>query len=171
MPDRLCVMCQQPIPKTKRTDSKVCSGECKRRYAADKTRRWALANPERVQEARARRPTTEAARQTQREARLRSYHKRRAEDPALAEYRQRSQWLRRYGITVEDYDVMLEAQNGVCAVCLGSCSLGKRLAVDHNHETGEVRGLLCFRCNSAMAVFDAEPGRLDRVRVYLARTA
>lgn len=51
-----------------------------------------------------------------------------------------------YGITSEDYAAVLEHQGGVCAMCLQR-PVSKRLAVDHDHRTGEVRGLLCSRCN------------------------
>lgn len=51
-----------------------------------------------------------------------------------------------FGITGEDYARLLEAQNGRCAIC-GNRPRKLRLAVDHNHATGEVRGLLCKRCN------------------------
>lgn len=57
----------------------------------------------------------------------------------------------RYGITPEDYDRMLEEQGGVCAICEGACPTGRRLAVDHDHETGRVRGLLCVNCNQRLA--------------------
>jgi hypothetical protein len=49
-------------------------------------------------------------------------------------------------MTVEQYDRMFKAQKGVCAIC-GRPPKTVRLAVDHNHKTGKVRGLLCFRCN------------------------
>ena len=51
-----------------------------------------------------------------------------------------------YGITPEEYEALLEYQGGVCAICLQR-PVTKRLAVDHNHRTGAVRGLLCSRCN------------------------
>jgi hypothetical protein len=60
----------------------------------------------------------------------------------------------KYGIGVDDYDRLFESQNGVCALCNKPESArdkwtGKvrRLAIDHCHETGQVRGLLCYRCN------------------------
>lgn len=53
----------------------------------------------------------------------------------------------KFGITLEQYDKMFEEQDGVCAIC-GSINInGRRLGVDHNHETGEVRALLCNSCN------------------------
>jgi hypothetical protein len=51
-----------------------------------------------------------------------------------------------YGLTSADYDTLLEAQGGKCAICRGRPQ-SKRLAVDHDHNTGAVRGLLCSRCN------------------------
>lgn len=54
---------------------------------------------------------------------------------------------RNYNITLDQYDKMFEEQGGVCAICGGVNPNGKRMAVDHNHKTGKVRGLLCDRCN------------------------
>ena len=64
---------------------------------------------------------------------------------------QRDRYLQdKYGITVEEYNVLLEAGKGSCWIC-GGKSGGKNLAVDHNHRNGRVRGLLCKRCNSVLA--------------------
>lgn len=52
-----------------------------------------------------------------------------------------------YGITAAEYEAILEAQNGRCAICQKARGLSRRLAVDHDHETGMVRGLLCDPCN------------------------
>lgn len=52
-----------------------------------------------------------------------------------------------FNITVDEYDAILQYQNGVCAVCKKPPKAGKRLAVDHDHQTGYVRGLLCFYDN------------------------
>jgi hypothetical protein len=48
-----------------------------------------------------------------------------------------------------DYEALLAAQGGVCALC-GKPPKTRRLSVDHDHKTGTVRGLLCFRCNRAL---------------------
>jgi len=54
-----------------------------------------------------------------------------------------------YGITIQDYDRMLEEQRGVCAICKKP-EKNRKLAVDHDHETGRVRGLLCTNCNNTL---------------------
>jgi hypothetical protein len=90
---------------------------------------------------------------------------------------ERNRWyLRKYGITAEDYDCMLAEQGNVCAIC-GTDETAfahhtgekKRLSVDHNHATGRVRGLLCFRCNSTIGRLNEEPALLDKMQAYLSR--
>ena len=80
-----------------------------------------------------------------------------------------------YGITLEDYDQMFEQQNGVCAIChksetaLSQFGGVRRLAVDHNHKTGQVRGLLCTRCNSVIGYVYEDVTVLLEAAVYLER--
>lgn len=71
----------------------------------------------------------------------------------------------RYGITLEDYEALLVKQNGVCAICEEECKTGERLSVDHDHETGAVRGLLCRACNFRLGQIE-KPG-LDKFLEYL----
>lgn len=52
-----------------------------------------------------------------------------------------------FNLTPDEYDQILDYQDGVCAICGRPPKPGKRLAVDHDHQTGFVRGLLCFLCN------------------------
>lgn len=52
-----------------------------------------------------------------------------------------------YGLTVDDYEAMLKFQNNACWLCGKPCSTGRRLAIDHDHLTGLIRGLLCSNCN------------------------
>lgn len=77
--------------------------------------------------------------------------------------------LKRYGVSPEDYDVMLAAQSGVCAICSTSEPQGGRkfFCVDHNHTTGRVRALLCHACNILVAY--AEHVRLADAQAYLAK--
>jgi hypothetical protein len=73
-----------------------------------------------------------------------------------------------YGLTIEQYHEMLEAQAGVCAICLGADKAFAHLAVDHCHQSGKVRGLLCNTCNRALGSFQDDPERLKRALLYLA---
>lgn len=66
---------------------------------------------------------------------------------------------RSYGITLAEYETMLAAQNGNCAICKGPERTRdkdggpRRMPVDHDHETGKVRGLICTHCNRALGMF------------------
>ena len=62
-----------------------------------------------------------------------------------------------YGITLADYERLLEAQNGVCAICKAPPESGRALAVDHVHDTKKVRGLLCVPCNVGLGAFKENP--------------
>lgn len=76
----------------------------------------------------------------------------------------------KFNITIEEFDAMLTAQGGVCAICGTDEPGGKGgayFAVDHNHETGEVRGLLCNRCNRAIGMLDEDPNVLRSAIEYL----
>lgn len=72
----------------------------------------------------------------------------------------------KYGITPEDYQEMLAAQGGVCAVC-GAGPGVRALAVDHCHTTGRVRGILCPNCNTGLGKFRDDVGLLTRAITYL----
>jgi hypothetical protein len=83
--------------------------------------------------------------------------------------RQRARQLqKKYGITVAEFDAMLAAQRGGCAICSAAVNPNARsLAVDHCHKTGKVRGILCGRCNLAIGQFDDDPDLLRRAVMYL----
>lgn len=72
-----------------------------------------------------------------------------------------------FGITIAEYEEMLESQGGTCAICRGTESVG-RLAVDHCHSTGKIRGLLCTNCNQAIGKFKDSGPLLLRAIEYLA---
>ena len=83
-------------------------------------------------------------------------------------YGREANYLARYGITIEQYDAMLTAQGGGCAVCqITPDRSPKRFHVDHCHETGRVRGILCFACNSGLGAFSDNPDRMRRAATYL----
>lgn len=71
-----------------------------------------------------------------------------------------------YGITIEDYDKILEAQGGTCAICDGGTTK-RHFAVDHNHKTGQIRGLLCARCNMGLAKFMDKIINVQRALAHL----
>jgi hypothetical protein len=72
-----------------------------------------------------------------------------------------------YGLGDGEYDLLLANQDGACAICLRKPG-AKRLAVDHNHETEEVRGLLCKACNrDVLGHLRDDPEALQRAIEYL----
>ncbi len=76
---------------------------------------------------------------------------------------------RRYGISIERYDELYQQQNGRCKICaIVSIDNYKRLAVDHDHITGEVRGLLCIKCNGGLGIFRDDISLLLKAVEYLA---
>ena len=72
----------------------------------------------------------------------------------------------KYGITMENYQQIYEAQGRRCAICRIATGAAKRLAVDHDHETGEVRGLLCAPCNRYLARLKNSPEAFARGLAY-----
>jgi hypothetical protein len=85
--------------------------------------------------------------------------------------RQRYYQLARYGITVEHYEAMREQQSDRCAICGTDDpqSRGGTWHVDHCHDSGIVRGLLCTRCNIGLGQFQDDPARLTAAVAYLTR--
>ncbi|HVM39239.1 MAG TPA: endonuclease VII domain-containing protein [Acidimicrobiia bacterium] len=75
---------------------------------------------------------------------------------------------RKYGITQADYERMLADQGGGCAICGDPPPESVSLHVDHDHESGAIRGLLCVRCNNALGLLREESGVLALVEHYLA---
>jgi len=73
----------------------------------------------------------------------------------------------KYGFSLVEYDRMFAAQGGLCAIC--SNSSDRALHTDHDHETGEVRGLLCGSCNKALGLFKDDPARIQEAAYYLLR--
>lgn len=81
---------------------------------------------------------------------------------------QRKIRLAAMGLTVESYEAMLVAQGGVCAICKRlDPEDGKELAVDHDHATEKVRGLLCGKCNKGLGLFDDNVDSLRAAILYL----
>ena len=81
-------------------------------------------------------------------------------------------YLKTYGITLDDYNRMLEEQNHACKICLQPEVIKvngkvKRLSVDHCHKTGKVRGLLCQRCNTTLGQYEDNPVLMKNLISYL----
>jgi CO/xanthine dehydrogenase Mo-binding subunit len=76
--------------------------------------------------------------------------------------------LRKFGMTLQQYDSMLAEQDGKCFVCHVS-SPGRKgsFHVDHDHGTGKVRSLLCLRCNSTLGNAGDDPALLEKLAKYL----
>src|SRR5262249_13427810 len=98
--------------------------------------------------------------------------------------RRLSHMKRNYGLSQEAYDALLASQGGVCAICGGKQGAPARLRVvrkrapratldllriDHDHATGEVRGLLCHPCNSLLGYARENPDILQAAIQYLAQ--
>ena len=86
--------------------------------------------------------------------------------------KRRHQGLSKYGLTPSDYQHLYQQQAGLCAICKvaeSSNETSPRLSVDHDHQTGAVRGLLCSACNAGLGMFKDDPGRLQAAISYLAR--
>lgn len=107
----------------------------------------------------------EVALERDRQYRRRKY----AEDPNF----QRRYDLKRYGLSLEQYDAMYEDQGGCCAICgVAETEAPKgRLHVDHDHATGVVRKLLCHGCNTGLGGLRHDPELLILAAKYLVDTA
>lgn len=81
-------------------------------------------------------------------------------------WRKKSHLKYSYNISIEDYETLLAAQNGICAIC-GKEESHRSLSVDHNHNTGAVRGLLCNNCNVAIGMLNDDPNLCIKASRYL----
>ena len=146
-------------------------------------RQWRAAHPDSVKESARKRAakTREYHREYYEENRERIREKHKAHYYANHSYwrekhrgYRRTAVLKQYGLTVTQYEEMAASQNGVCGICERPERPRKgkpvRLAVDHDHSTGKVRGLLCRRCNRGIGSFEHDTGLLTRAGDYLART-
>lgn len=130
---------------------------CRSAHAANNRARYKL-NPE-------------VGRTRSRRHRERHLEKERARE--LAAYgRRREQWRegyrrRKFGLEPGEFDEMLRTQMGCCAICLTDAPNGKGWCVDHDHETGRVRGILCHSCNVALGHLGDDPNRVRAALAYL----
>lgn len=145
-------------------------------------RQWRLANPNKGREygarARQKNPGRNRADQTKwRENNREKYLRQHAEQGRRSRARHPNSGVNtglksRYGITLDQYNAMAEAQHGLCAICgrpetrrhLGKL---KRLATDHCHNSKKVRALLCHQCNTGIGSFADDPALLRAAAAYL----
>jgi hypothetical protein len=133
-----CRTCFQAAAKAR----KEANPELKQ-VARERTQRWRQENPERYA------------------ANLKRFKESGGMKKALRKWHLKT----KYGLTPEQYDQMLESQGGGCAIC-GKPPGDTALHVDHCHETGRVRGLLCFSCNAGLGQFKHDPDLLYSAMTY-----
>lgn len=99
----------------------------------------------------------------------------RKNNPAKYLPKDRARTLRKFGESPEWYDIKMKEQRGVCALCdtvsshKHQCGKVASLAIDHDHETGKARGLLCMVCNHALHKIDKDRAWATRAVAYLER--
>jgi hypothetical protein len=134
----------------------------KQKRQAEHVNRWRAKNPERAREVARRTYEKNKEKIRERQKLYREANPRRIRSSHLKTV---------HGITLETYEMMLAAQGGVCAICLGPPD-GRwgSYHVDHDHRTGVVRGLLCNSCNLGLGKFKDSITRLSSAQRYLVRT-
>jgi len=136
-------------------------------------RKWRAENPEKAKAA-SRRDYQQSGKAWREQNRARVSESRRDA------YKERGYWQyieRAYGLTRDDYELMVIQQGGMCAIC-GTHQPSNRWSdttnrwhVDHCHSTGRVRGLLCFSCNGGLGHFKDDLRRMKAAVAYLERHA
>jgi hypothetical protein len=134
----------------RRPECKACTAaQRKRWYAANKQREivrvtaWQRAHPDRVK-------ASQLKNREQRNRKMREIHLR-----------------NKFAFTPAQYDAMLARQQGGCAICGDPPRADSSLHVDHDHGTGEIRGLLCMRCNNGIGLLKENPRLLRRAATYV----
>lgn len=90
--------------------------------------------------------------------------------PEQKEYERTAKLMAKYGLTHEDYLRLLKEQDGKCAICRtdNPRQRSEHFHIDHNHETGEIRGLLCSPCNQGLGYFQENVEVMAKAIAYLA---
>lgn len=156
LPPRKCKACgEEFIPY--RSNHLVCGRSCRAKLPAE------------IAKAKARQQQPEVRERTRRLRRLAT-----ANDPERIRLYNLRGAMKRYGVTLDWYMAKLDAQSGACVICghippPGGTKSAARLHVDHNHESGAVRDLLCTRCNQGLGYFRENPDLLRAAADYLDR--
>lgn len=152
-----CVICNTSF-ETKYPFQKVCSKECQKEKNKLSKRKWDIDNIE----------------WKRKYENIKLKH-----DISLREYRQ--QYLKefkrpyilknKYGITLNQWNELRQKQNYECAICgIHENDNKKSLAIDHNHETGEIRGLLCTTCNTGIGLLKDDIKLVEKALKYLLKS-
>ena len=171
MPEKVCSTCKVPkeLDAFAPTKQKLRFGvrsvcrDCERDYKREWVKKDPIRKLKQVAE-------WKASNREKVRAWNRAYSKRmRKERPEqLALYELRARLKREYGVTIEWRNSKREAQNNICAICGGPPgTLG--LAIDHNHNTGKVRDLLCCQCNTGLHKMERDIEWIRKAAAYLAR--
>lgn len=91
----------------------------------------------------------------------------RRKNPDKVQQKNRKRKMGYYGLSFDDFDILMEKQNNCCAICKKTCITGRALAIDHDHNTSVVRGLLCNKCNQGLGFFDDSIDLLHNAVLYL----
>jgi hypothetical protein len=136
----------------RRNDCKACNlAAKKRRYDADpaaaiaRVKRWQQENAER----------------------LNAYRRQRNALPERKRAMRDGYYRRTFGMSADDFDALLESQGGGCAICGKRPERQASLHVDHCHDSGRVRGIVCVNCNQGLGQFGDDPELLERAAAYL----
>lgn len=144
LPAKLCTMCKVSKPRTEFSERWQKAG-CKERYRASNAYCKPCA------------------------CRVEKGYREAKDKVVVASAARKSHIKSHYGLTLEDFDRMLEMQGGACAICKTTTPGGRggRFHVDHCHKTGAVRGLLCCNCNRGIGALKDDVALLQRAVVYL----
>jgi hypothetical protein len=146
MPEKICSVCNKLKPlEDFYKEARVKDGRmrrCKLCHCAV-TAKYRTQNPE-----------------VYRKASLKHWHN-------LKDSKKHGKWLKRYGLTKEEYETFFDKQKGLCFICKKECSSGQNLSVDHCHKTGKVRGLLCKKCNTALGMLEDNIEYFQTAILYL----
>jgi hypothetical protein len=139
-----------------RGDCKACNLAAKKAYyelhredTIARVKRWQQANADRVN----------------------AVQRRRRADPQVKQQMRAYHLKRTYGVSIDEYEAMLAEQDDGCGMCGRPPSEAISLHIDHDHRTGRIRGLLCFRCNNSLGDLEDNPDLLLAGVRYLGPTA
>ena len=161
---KVCVVCDKQF-LTSISRKQTCSPECNKINGKRLSKEWIVKNPEKVNK-RAK-EWRDRNLEKSRLASRRSAANTRRDNPRVIKHRKLKS---SYGITIEEFENMLNLQSDRCAICsieFDYSSQSKGPNVDHDHKTGEVRMILCRFCNNLLGYADDEVEILEQVIKYL----